>query len=597
MKSINSNTFWIFISTFTLMVIFLFAVLKTYDLTLNETKKSHQLQQMEMAKAASNGIHIYLELMIEDMYLLASILGSWEKSKKENRKSVDNIFSHYKKKIIKTIFLANVEGTIIYTKGDSLQLWAKSMIDGQKYWVQNPENWGKYWISKVRPNIENDVEQGMSFLMLVPLFQSSQDIIQDNTAKKVTGLAGYLLDFDSLIQKFISPLKLSKSDFAWIIDGNGRLIYHPTHTDMLLRNTKETSTECNDCHTSFKTQNRMLVEPASVGEYSISDEPTKIMAYMPMELANEKWVLVISSLLPKVTENLREKFRLFFILGIIILAAIVLFGLSLYYVNTKRIRAEEAKRQSEQMHQLHEQLNQASKLASIGELVDTMAHEINTPAGIISAQADAVLLQMAASENKYSEEINVIKAQTRRISTYTKSLLSYSKRVPFQPKVSHINKLLDECLYLLGHRFRAKNVLITKNYGSNIKPLSFDYSQMAQVFINILNNAVDVLEDKNGIIKINVQNVQKNENLSGIKNIKGVEIEISDNGFGIQDKNQEQIFDPFFSTKFTSKGTGLGLYISKMIVQRHNGKIEVSSEIGQGTSFRIYLPCHFNGDK
>ena len=225
-----------------------------------------------------------------------------------------------------------------------------------------------------------------------------------------------------------------------------------------------------------------------------------------------------------------------------------------------------------------------------------MAHEINTPAGIISAQADAVLLQMDASENKYSEEIRVIKEQTRRISTYTKSLLGYSKRVPFQPKASHINKLLDECLYLLGHRFRAKNVLINKKYESNIRTLLIDYGQMAQVFINILNNAVDVLEDKNGIIKINVHNIQKKENLSGAKNIEGVEIEITDNGFGIQDEDLEQIFDPFFSTKITSKGTGLGLYISKMIVQRHDGKIEVSSKIGQGTTFRIYLPLHLNGD-
>jgi len=147
----------------------------------------------------------------------------------------------------------------------------------------------------------------------------------------------------------------------------------------------------------------------------------------------------------------------------------------------------------EEKNKLESQLNMSQKLETIGELVDTVAHEINTPTGVIAANADAVLLQMEEND-KYAQEFAMIRKQTRRISKYTRSLLEYSRRAPFRPESSKISEILDECLYLLGHRFRAMNIEIEKTYQNDLHDIIIDKLQIEQVFINLLNNAIDSIE-------------------------------------------------------------------------------------------------------
>ena len=149
-----------------------------------------------------------------------------------------------------------------------------------------------------------------------------------------------------------------------------------------------------------------------------------------------------------------NRFRLFFFIILIIVVTIIVVGYLLYLINAKRIRAEKERRLSEQKDLLHQQICQASKLASIGELVDTVAHEINTPISIIVAQTHALQLKCPNNSPPCTEELQIIKAQTQRISKYTRRLLNYSQLLPFQPKPIDLTLLMDECLYLLGQRFR-----------------------------------------------------------------------------------------------------------------------------------------------
>ncbi|TFH00927.1 MAG: GHKL domain-containing protein [Calditrichales bacterium] len=432
----------------------------------------------------------------------------------------------------------------------------------------------------------------MSFCILIPYYKKSGENANStgDPLQKTVSLIGYVIDFELLVEVFIQPIKLSKDDFAWAMDGNGRLIYHPKHRTMLLRTIERLEKDCMECHASFELQKKITMEPASFGEYKIGTEPTKIMAAVPIELHNEKWILVITSVLPQVTENLRNNFRNFFILGMIILIAILSFGLTLYYVNTRRIRAEESNRQAENMQILQEQLNQSTKLASVGELVDTVAHEINTPVGIISAQADAMFLQGEISD-RFAEEITIIKQQIRRISKYTRSLLGYSRRAVFAPNPNDIVELLEECLYLLGHRFRAHDIIITREFSSSLPKTLMDRGQMEQVFINLLNNAIDAIDQKGKIqIKVYIQN-----GIDQHTSANGLAIEIADNGKGISTQEKDKIFSAFYTSKKPSQGTGLGLYISKSIIQRHQGIISFSENQPTGTIFKIYLP--FNQDR
>ncbi|HSD63635.1 MAG TPA: ATP-binding protein, partial [Ignavibacteriaceae bacterium] len=270
-------------------------------------------------------------------------------------------------------------------------------------------------------------------------------------------------------------------------------------------------------------------------------------------------------------------------------------GFLLYFINLKRIRAEEAKRSLEEIHQYREQLNQASKLASIGELVDSVAHEINTPAGIIAAHADALLLEDDKNES-IKEELNIIRNQTRRIADYTRTLLTYSRLMPFRPEAIRVKDLIEECIYLIGHRLKANKIQLEKNYDLSLPLLFTDKRQIEQVVINILNNAIDALPG-GGKIKIKTSKNDIMLHLPGSKKISGVNISIEDNGAGIKEENLSKIFNPFFSTKLDAQGTGLGLSISRTIIQRLRGKLDVESEEGKYTRFTITLPYSSEGIK
>lgn len=589
MHKIKFNKYWFISGTIAFILIFAFLVFNIYERTLDDTKHNHQLQQLEMVKNAAKGI----DYLIEHLYVDMKFFKMYPEIKESNLISSQSFFdfflSTYEFSLVQTIFFMDQNAEIFYFAGDPFPEWvlpySKPMIETLQSKAVND-----YLIS---PVIRDESEEGnteLFFVMLSPILPDS-----DNVPVSEIEYMGYLVSFNILIDRFIKPLKLGTGDFAWVLDGTGKLIYHPKHEEMLFRSISDVSSNCKSCHSSFDIQRSMLNagEP-SISEYSIiGEEPPKVMAYYPLDIKNQRWILVISTFLPEVTASLREKFKLFFILGFVILGVIIFFSLLVYYMNSKRIRAEEAKRNLEQIQEFQEQLNQASKMASIGELADTLAHEINTPAGIIAAHADALILK-----NNHSKEIadtlNIIKRQTHRISEYTRSLLNYSQSMPFHPELIDMEELINECVFLLDHRFRAKKIAVTKNIESKHQKVVADRRQMEQVFINLLNNAVAAIEIR-GEITISLRKMPSHSTPGVDKDEEKVLISVEDNGIGIPEDQLNKIFNPFFSTKSKTEGTGLGLAIAKAITIRHKGKIEVISKEGSGTIFNILLPANTNG--
>jgi len=259
-------------------------------------------------------------------------------------------------------------------------------------------------------------------------------------------------------------------------------------------------------------------------------------------------------------------------------------GLALYYLNLKRARATEAQKHFQQVQKIQEKLDQAAKLASIGELVDSVAHEINTPTGIIATVTDGILLSDCA-QMACAADLGVIKKQVRRIKTYTKSLLAFSRRMPFQPEPNDMIELIEECLFLVSPRIRANRVEVVRELPAAFPKFTFDRPRVEQVIINLLNNAIDFVEAP-GRITLKLETVLETDS----QEEKMAVLTISDNGKGIADADLPNIFEPFYSTKPLSKGTGLGLSISKSIIERHNGQIKIKTKQNQGTSFMIYLP-------
>ncbi len=571
-----------------LVFLFLYLVNRVYNHTLEDAKRNHQLQQLEMAKSVAQGINFFIEHLIRDMKLLTHNPEVLNLPQKNGYASLRFFKQNYDSTIIRTVFLADSSGGILFSTGNNLPHWAKQRIQVLTSDITKTDS--EYVFSDVMPDNKKDMNSPKSFLMIVRLSK-------DKTNNSSGHFIGYLVDFDILIKRFILPLKLSSEDFAWVLDGEGRLIYHPRHQEMLFNSILKTTNRCNSCHINFDTQRRMIKSgsPATDEYYVMGNEPDKIMAYVPVKLQNQTWIIAISTFLPKVTTGLRSRFQLFFVLGLIILAVILTLGLLTYFLNLRRIRAEEANRNLEEIHQYREQLNQASKLASIGELVDSVAHEINTPAGIIAAHTDAILLENE-TDNKLKEELNIIRNAVRRISDYTRTLLTYSRLMPFKPEAVRVEDLIEECAYLIGHRLKSKKIQLDKSYDTSLPLIFTDKRQMEQVLMNILNNAVDAMPD-GGEIKINTGS-HSSQRISAVpRKMSGIFISIEDNGIGIKKENLPKIFNPFFSTKLDAQGTGLGLSISRTIIQRYHGRLEVESEEGKFTRFTITLPYSTEGIK
>ena len=575
-----------FIALISITALFLFLINNIYSLILEDTKKSHQMQQLEMTKVVSEGISFFMDHLVKDMDFLTSN-PKLKNNNIELKKLIDNFRVSYDQKIISTIIIADSASNTVYYTGKKPPDWVpdklKKLVNGFK----NKSTTSNFLSSEVLPEKLDDTNSEKSFLIVLPLKKSFEG--------EKTFIA-YLVNFDSLIKHFIIPLKLSSNDFVWILDGNGRLIYHPKHEEMLFNSIFEINSECQSCHTSFETQLKILRSSESAyGEYWVQgDEPSKIFAYVPITIGNQKWYIAISTLLTDVTAKIRDKFQSFFILGIIILVTMFSFVFIIYYLNLKRIKSEEARKNLEKIQEYQEQLNHSARLASIGELVDSVAHEINTPMGIISAHADSILLQEEKS-NIYKEELEIIKKQTKRVSEYTKSLLSFSKRIAFNPEKVDVKDLVNESLYLLQPRFREKNIQVIKDIPADGIKIFGDKRQLEQVLINIFNNAMDSFTTNGQIfVQLKETNVLTNK-ISHDQVVECVSLSITDNGIGIIKDNLNKIFDPFYSTK-EKNGTGLGLSITKSIIQRHKGNIEVKSEIGKGTTFTIVIPKNIKRD-
>lgn len=573
-----------------LLTVLLFAYLiqKIYSVTIDDAKKNHQTQQLQMAKVVSSGINYFMDHLVNDMILLIDNT----KVNQGNSDYLNKLITHFRKQydhaIINSVIISDSSGKISYSAGLLLPDWINNKLNKLISEYLKSESNYKFILSEIYPQNLDDIKSEKLFLVVLPINLANTKYLKNNNLFVV-----FVVNFDSFIDHFIIPLELSSSDFVWILDGSGRLIYHPKHEEMLFKSIFSENKKCLSCHTSFSNQKKMLsAQKPSFGETAIiGDEPGKIFAYVPISIANQKWFIAISTTMPDVTAGLKDRFRIFFLLGVVILFTFLVFIFLIYYLNLKRIKSEEIRKNLEKIQEYQEQLNHTSRLASIGELVDSVAHEINTPIGIISAHADSILLQ-ENFDSVPKEEIEIIKKQTKRVGEYIRSLLSFSKRISFNPEYLFVNDLIDESIYLLQPRFREKNIEVFRNYPKKNIDVFADRRQLEQVLINLFNNSIDSIIN-NGKIVISLREQELSQNkLQKHELKKYIIISVSDNGTGIKSEYMDKIFEPFFTSK-EKFGTGLGLSITKSILTRHRGKIEVESELGKGTTFTIIMPKNF----
>jgi PAS domain S-box-containing protein len=231
---------------------------------------------------------------------------------------------------------------------------------------------------------------------------------------------------------------------------------------------------------------------------------------------------------------------------------------------------------------LEKQLVHTQKMESIGTLAAGVAHEVGNPLASISALVQVVL--RTTDDLFVKEKLGLIKGQITRISKIIRDLVDFSRPSNYELKLTDINQILDESINIIKVGKKAKNIEFEINLNEKIPPLPLIPDQIEQVFLNVLLNAVDAIndkEDKYRIQKIIVES-EMDEDYATIK--------FTDTGKGMGDEEMSKVFEPFFTTKREGIGTGLGLWISYGIIKSFEGLITVTSKEEVGSTFTIKLP-------
>ncbi len=224
-------------------------------------------------------------------------------------------------------------------------------------------------------------------------------------------------------------------------------------------------------------------------------------------------------------------------------------------------------------------LQQAEKLASLGQLSAGVAHEINNPLGLILGYTQLILKE-AGSDGQMHEDLEVIEKHTMSCKKIVEDLLQFSRSMETSKKPSSVNELLERVLRVLKSNFAKDGVEIEPVLEPDLPEVTLDAEKMEQVIMNLLINARQAIEGP-GRIRVRTGRTTGSGSIF---------LAVSDSGSGIAPEVLPRIFDPFYTTKPTGMGTGLGLSVSYGIVQDHGGEIEVESTPGQGARFTVRLP-------
>lgn len=251
-------------------------------------------------------------------------------------------------------------------------------------------------------------------------------------------------------------------------------------------------------------------------------------------------------------------------------------------------------RQSEQEREgLRDELEQARKMESVGRLAGGVAHDFNNQLTVIIGHAELMLARMGRGEPN-REDLLAIKTAAMRSADLTRQLLAFARRQSISPRLLDLNKAVDGMIRML-RRLIGENIELVWRPGRTIGAVKLDPVQIDQILANLCLNARDAIKSSGRIIITTEQahlDSEGNEGSAGGAAVEHVLLSVTDNGSGMDAETLSRIFEPFFTTKATGKGTGLGAATVYGIVQQNRGRIKVESEVGSGTSFRLYFPAH-----
>jgi len=252
----------------------------------------------------------------------------------------------------------------------------------------------------------------------------------------------------------------------------------------------------------------------------------------------------------------------------------------------------ERKQAEQERMRLEEQLRQAQKIEAVGRLAGGVAHDFNNILMVINGYVQLVLRKLSP-RHPLRQNLNEIRKAGERAASLTGQLLAFSRRQILVPRILDLNKVVADTKEML-RRVIGEDVELVIRQGHKLAKVLADPGQIAQVLVNLAVNARDAMPG-GGRLTVETGNVDLREaetgDLPGAAPGPYVMLAVSDTGVGISKEVMEHMFEPFFTTREQGKGTGLGLSMVYGVVKQSGGYVLVQSEPGQGSAFRIYLPC------
>ena len=245
-------------------------------------------------------------------------------------------------------------------------------------------------------------------------------------------------------------------------------------------------------------------------------------------------------------------------------------------INSRKAALEEKER-------TQKQLIQSEKLAALGIVAAGIAHEVKNPLAIIIQGVD-YLKSSTGSDTHLIEVINKINKSAFRADSIIKGLLSFTRQMPIQAQQVEIGPVIEETLSFIEHQLKLKHIRLVKQFSPDLPKVTVDINQIKQVFLNILLNAIDATQ-AGGTLTISA------DAAGSAPAERQLRIIFADTGCGIATDTLEKVFDPFYTTKDSTGNAGLGLSITKGIIDKHHGTVRIESEVDKGTRVIIGLPA------